>query len=140
MSTDDTGYISTGLTPTKGGDFSLEASEAAAKLSRCLIEFYKDLFGRGPTGVKTALSPELATVAMHEVLTVGEQTLVAGGKASEVEKMRLRTADIMRPQLIELAEESLGVAITTSVTGIRAADNLITEAFILAPGAASATD
>jgi uncharacterized protein YbcI len=129
-----TANISTGPPSAYSGALSPEASEIGMRLSRCLIEFYKDLYGRGPTSVRTVLSPEVAATAMHEVLTAGEQTLVAGDKAAEVEKMRLRTAEVVRPQLIALAEEALGVEVTASVTGIGVSDNLTTETFLLAPG------
>jgi uncharacterized protein YbcI len=132
MTVEETRRIQAGP-PARPGDISPAHSEAGARLSRRLTEFYKDLYGRGPTAVSTVISPELAATAMHEILTAGEQTLVAGGKVAEVEGMRLRTAEIMRPQLIALAEEALGVEVATSVTGISAGENLATETFLLLP-------
>jgi uncharacterized protein YbcI len=133
MGAGGTGDVTTGPPTAHLGDSSSTASELGLRLSRSLIEFYKDLHGRGPTGVRTVLSPELAATAMYGVLTAGERTLVAGGKIAEVEEMRLRTAEVVRPRLIALAEEVLGLEVTASVTGLCVSDDLATEAFLLAP-------
>lgn len=106
--------------------------EREKRLSRQLVEFYKGLHGRGPIAARTTLSPELATTVLYEILTPGEQTLVVGGRLESVEQMRLRTADLLRSQLIDLAEEALGVEVTGSVTGIGVRENVASETFLLA--------
>jgi uncharacterized protein YbcI len=133
MRAGEAGHVQSGPPSVHSADLSLAACEAGTKLSRGLIEFYKDLYGRGPTRVRTVVSAELAVTAMHEILTVGERTLVAGGKVAEIERTRLRAAEITRPQLIALAAEVLGVEVTASVTGISVEDDLATETFLLAP-------
>jgi|GEM_PF-4815354 len=112
--------------------------EAGTKLSRALVDFYKDIYGRGPVTVSTLFSAEVAVVILHTILSPGEQTLVAGGKLTEVEQMRLRIAEVAKPRLVSLAEEALGEAIAVSVTGIDAGADVATETFFLASGSALA--
>lgn len=111
-----------------------DLSEVGAKLSRGLVDFYKQIYGRGPVAVKTLLSAEVAVTVLHAVLTPGEQTLAGGGKLVEVEQMRLRTAEVAKPRLIALAEEALGEQVAAVVTGIGVRDDVATETFFLAPG------
>src|SRR6187200_437345 len=93
-------------------------TDVELELSRRLVAFYKDLHGRGPITARSLISSEIAVTVMREILTPGEQTLVAGGRLVEVEQMRLRTAEIVRPRLLNLAAEVLGAEVTASVTGI----------------------
>jgi uncharacterized protein YbcI len=112
--------------------------EAGSKLSRTLVDFYKDIYGRGPVTVRTLFAPQVAVTVLHTVLTPAEQTLVAGGKLTEVEQMRLRTAEVVRPRLIVLAEEALGEGVAASVTGIGLQEDVATETFFLVPDPALA--
>jgi len=111
-------------------------TDVELELSRRLVAFYKDLHGRGPIMARSLLLPEMAVTVMRQVLTPGEQTLVAGGRLVEVEQMRLRTAEVVRPRLLALAAEVLETEVTASVTGIGVDDDLATETFLLAPEAA----
>lgn len=120
------------LHPGSGSADGTIPDERERRLSRGLVEFYKNLHGRGPIAARTLLSPVLALTVMHEILTPGEQTLVGGGKLLGVEQMRLRTAEFVRPQLIELAEDVLEEEVTASVTGIGVLENIVTETFFLA--------
>ena len=110
--------------------------ELGLELSRALIDFYKDIYGRGPVAVKTFFSAQVAVTVLHTILTPGEQTLMAGEKLEEIEQMRLRTAEIVRPRLIGLAEEILGREVAAAVTGIGLREDIATETFFLAPGPA----
>ncbi|HKT83237.1 MAG TPA: Na-translocating system protein MpsC family protein [Solirubrobacterales bacterium] len=106
--------------------------EPGSKLSRDLVDFYKHIYGRGPAAVKTLVSAEVAVTVLYAVFNPGEQTLIAGGKLTEVEQMRLRTAEVARPRLVSLAEEALGRPVVTSVTGIGTREEVATETFFLA--------
>lgn len=108
-------------------------SAVESKLARVLVDFYKDVYGRGPVAMTTVVSPEIAVTVLHSILTPGEETLVAGGKPETVEQMRLRTAEIAKPRLIGLAEEALGEKVAASVTGIGLRENIATETFFLVP-------
>lgn len=112
---------------------ALDHTDEGSKLSHGLVDFYKDIYGRGPVTAKTLFTVDVAVTVMHAVLTPAELTLVAGGKMAEVEQMRLRTAEVAKPRLIAMVEEALERKVTASVTGIGVRDDVGTETFLLAP-------
>src|SRR5687768_5004069 len=58
---------------------------AAAKVSREIVQLNAKLFGRGPVRARTFLQDAFALCLLESILTTAEKTLIAAGRADEVQ-------------------------------------------------------
>jgi uncharacterized protein YbcI len=85
-----------------------EALSPPSRVSRKVVRAIKDLYGRGPTHVRTYLCDEYIFCVMNGGLTRDEETIIRGGQEEAVREYRLRFQAVIAPELIRRVEDVLG--------------------------------
>lgn len=89
---------------------------AADAVSRALVRLLRKRAGRGPTKVRTDISPELAIVTLEDSLTAAERTLVSEGDRALVTRFRSALHDGMRADAVTAVEEITGRQVVAYLT------------------------
>ena len=104
----------------------------ADAVSRALIRILRNRTGRGPTRVRTDLSPDLAIVTLEDWLTTAERTLVSEGHRALVAQFRTALHDGMRAEAVAAVEEITGREVAAYLSAHEPPDMAII-AFHLSP-------
>ena len=81
---------------------------AAAKVSREIVQLNAKLFGRGPVRARTFLQDAFALCLLESILTTAEKTLIAAGRADEVQSSRAAMVPTLRSEMTRIVEEATG--------------------------------
>src|SRR5215213_9939292 len=111
----------------------LERRQAAAQISRRMVQLLAHYTGRGPTRAKTTLNANLAVTVFHDALTKAELNLAAAGQTEAVHQMRRTFQTMMREQAIDAVEQTTGRVVLAHLSDIDPAANVAAEIFIFEP-------
>ena len=78
--------------------------ELRQELSNAIVALFKEYFGRGPTGCRTYLEPDLVIVVMAGGYSAAERTLFEAGRWHEVRQSRMAWQDSMEVRFIDTIE------------------------------------
>jgi uncharacterized protein YbcI len=84
------------------------STSANAQISRAHVRLFHEYTGRGPTGSRTTIDRDLVVCFLSDLLTKGERSLIAAGKAKAVLEMRRSFQDAMRDDLVAEVERVTG--------------------------------
>src|SRR5436305_9743180 len=76
------------------------STSANAQISRAHVQVFHDYTGRGPSGSRTTIDRNLVVCFLSDLLTKGERSLIASGRAAAVLEMRRSCQDAMRGDLV----------------------------------------
>ena len=79
-----------------------------ASLSNAMVGLKKELYGKGPTKVKTYINDNFVFCVLEEGLTQNEKTLVAAGEERLVRQYRLRFQEVVQASSKEAVERITG--------------------------------
>lgn len=105
----------------------------AAKISNRVVQLLHAYTGRGPTKAWTSITDELITVVLRDLLTKGEQSLVADNKSDLVLEMRQAYQQTMRLDLIASVEELTGREVIAFMSANNIDPDIAIESFVLKP-------
>jgi uncharacterized protein YbcI len=111
----------------------LERRQAAAQISRRMVQLLAHYTGRGPTRAKTTLNANLAVTVFHDALTKAELNLAAAGQSEAVQHMRHIFQAMMRAQAVEAIEQATGRVVVAHLSDIDPEANIAAELFIFEP-------
>ena len=80
----------------------------AAAISNAVVGLMHDYTGRGPTRVRTTISPDMLVVTLRDSLTKAERTLVQHGYEAQVLTQRGVMHDTMREDMTTAVEALTG--------------------------------
>ncbi len=126
-----------GLFSSDGGSAASAAGrdgELSAELARRLVQFHKDVHGRGPTAAKATICEDVAVVVLRGVLTKVERTLTDADRRREVVELRLRTGEVTRERRAGLVAKLLGLPVLAATAALDIDHDLLVETFVLAVG------
>ncbi len=90
-----------------------EAISLQARVSNTVVRTMKDLYGRGPTHVKTYFCDEYVFCVMGGGMTRDEETMIRGGEHDAVRAYRLKFQAVIAPELIRRVEDVLGRSVVS---------------------------
>jgi uncharacterized protein YbcI len=105
----------------------------AAVISRRMVQILRDVSGRGPTTARTTIGRDHVLVVFGETLSSGERTLVEHGMEAEVAAIRRGYQEVMRPQAVQMIEETINRSVVGFMSSNHFAPDLAAELFILDP-------
>jgi uncharacterized protein YbcI len=101
------------LPPSSSNPVPGTPGERAAKLSNQMVGLVNRYAGRGPTKCRVTINTDFVLVVLEDLLTRGEQNLVAAGQTDAVETMRHRFHDLMAEEAMRLVETDLGTTVSS---------------------------
>ena len=112
-----------------------DATESTrAEISREMVRLYKDLFGRGPTKVRTEFAgPDTVICTLRESLTPAEQAMVAMGEHQRLRDTRMFFQHATEEEFRGTVERILERPVQAFVSGIDTGQDVSVEIFYLEP-------
>jgi uncharacterized protein YbcI len=108
------------------------------ELSRAMVRLYKELFGRGPTKVRTHYAgPDTVISTIENSLTPAERSMVALQEDQRVREIRMFFQHASEREFSDAVEQITGRKVRAFVSGIDTQQDVSSEVFYLEPGAAA---
>ncbi|MFL5859996.1 MAG: Na-translocating system protein MpsC family protein [Solirubrobacteraceae bacterium] len=104
-------------------------------VSNTMVKLYKELFGRGPTKVRTYWTgPDALTVILEDTLTKAEQNMVTLGEQQRLRDTRMFFQYATVKEFCEPVERITGRTVRSFISGLDSEVNgLALETFIFYP-------
>jgi uncharacterized protein YbcI len=107
-----------------------------AEISRQMVRLYKDVFGRGPTKVKTEFAgPDTVICTLRESFTPAERAMAEMGEHQRLRDTRAFFQHATEDQFRGIVESILGRRVEAFVSGIDTGLDVSSEVFYLEPQA-----
>lgn len=104
------------------------------ELSNAMVALYKDLFGRGPTKVRTSYAgPDLLVTTLENSLTRVELTMAAAGEHERLRDLRMHFQYLGEGDFVGAAERITGRKVRAFVSGMDTRRDVASELFYLDP-------
>jgi len=101
-------------------------------VSNAMVKLYKELFGRGPTKVRTNFAgPDAIICTLENSLTPAERSLVAMGEHQRLRDMRMFFQHASETQFCDEVERITGRKVWAFVSGIDTEKDVSCEVFYL---------
>lgn len=107
--------------------------EQLAAISTGLVKLHAEYYGRGPTKAKTYAVNDTIFCMLIGGFTTIEKTLIADGKADEVESVRRSFQGTMKQRFTEVVEAALGRTVIGYMSQIHTDPDVAIEVFLLEP-------
>ncbi len=113
-----------------------QRGQVQEQVSTEMVRIYKQLFGRGPTRVRTNFAgPDALVCTLENSLTPAEQNLVALGERHRVRETRMFFQYASETDFVETVERITHRSVTAFISGIDSAKDVSAELFYLGPEA-----
>jgi uncharacterized protein YbcI len=103
---------------------------ASIVISEQILQLYLETFGRGPTQARTYVQPQFAVCVLHDVLTVAERSLIAGGGEAEVEAARGKINEAIDRKYVSIVEVNTGRSVLSHLPRTRVAVDVAVHFFL----------
>ena len=105
-----------------------------AEISRQMVRLYKDLFGRGPTKVRTEFAgPDTVICTLRESLTPAEQAMAKLGEHQRLRDTRTFFQHASEDDFCQSVEDILDRRVEAFVSGMDTKRDVAAEIFYLEP-------
>jgi len=105
-----------------------------AEISREMVRLYKDLFGRGPTKVKTEFAgPDTVICTLRESFTPAERAMTEMGEHQRLRDTRAFFQHATEDQFRSIVEKVLDRRVEAFVSGVDTEIDVSSEVFYLEP-------
>jgi uncharacterized protein YbcI len=105
-----------------------------AEISREMVRLYKELFGRGPTRVRTSYAgPDLIVTTLRDSLTRAELNMAAAGDHERLRELRMYYQYRHEADFVGSVEEVTGRRVEAFVSGMDTRRDVASELFYLEP-------
>ena len=109
-------------------------SSLTQELSNDMVRLYKDLFGRGPTRVRTNFAgPDTIICTLRDSLTAAEKNLVELGEHQRLRDIRTFFQHSSEDHFRQSVERITGRKVESFVSGIDTRTDVSSEVFYLEP-------
>jgi len=104
------------------------------ELSNAMVQLYKELFGRGPTKVRSDYAgPDLLVTTLENSLTRIERTMAAAGEHERLRDLRMHFQYLGEDDFVQTVERITGRKVRAFVSGMDTRRDVATELFYLEP-------
>jgi uncharacterized protein YbcI len=104
------------------------------ELSNAMVQLYKELFGRGPTKVRTSYAgPDLLVTTLENSLTPIEQTMANKGEHERLRDLRMHFQYMSEDAFVGAVEQITGRKVRAFVSGVDTKRDVSSELFYLEP-------
>jgi uncharacterized protein YbcI len=104
------------------------------ELSNAMVRLYKDLFGRGPTKVRSNYAgPDLIVTTLENSLTRIERTMAEVGDHERLRDLRMHFQYMSEDHFVGRVEEITGRKVRAFVSGVDTRRDVSSELFYLEP-------
>jgi len=104
------------------------------ELSNAMVRIYKDVYGRGPTKVRTHFAgPDVIVSTLENSLTQIERTMADAGEYERLRDLRIHFQYLRRDDFVGAVEEITGRKVRAFVSGMDAEQDVASELFYLEP-------
>src|SRR5919202_1096226 len=105
----------------------------ALAISNEMVGLLARYTGRGPTKARTTLDSNIVVVTLQDMLTKGEQNLVAAGQLDTVNEMRRSFHRMMRDEASTAVAEILDRDVVACLSDVDPRANVAVMVFVLEP-------
>jgi uncharacterized protein YbcI len=106
-----------------------------AEISREMVRLYKELFGRGPTKVRTEFAgPDIVICSLENTFTPAERSLAERGEHQRLRDTRLYFQAATSDKFLEIIERLTGRRVRAFISGLDADADICSEVFYLEDG------
>ncbi len=103
-----------------------------AEISREMVRLYKELFGRGPTKVRTEFAgSDIVICSLENTFTPAERSLVEMGEHQRLRDTRLYFQAATHDRFTEIIERLTGRKVRAFISGLDAEHDVCAEVFYL---------
>jgi len=120
-----------------GWGVSAAPGTLSSQISRDIVRVHARLYGRGPIRAKTFLGDDYALCLLEDVFTRAEQTLIAAGKAAQVQSTRHAFQDAVGGEFTSIVESVTGKRVRAFMSQVNIEENLAAELFLFEQSAES---
>lgn len=110
-----------------------EVAGLVAAISDRMVQLHKELYGKGPTRVRTYVFDDLVVCLFRESLTTFEETLVESGRERAVIEQRLEVTDIVSQRYRAAIAEIMGRSVIGFMGASQVEPDMIAHVFVLEP-------
>jgi uncharacterized protein YbcI len=104
------------------------------ELSNAMVALYKDVFGRGPTKVRTRYAgPDLLVTTLEDSLTRIERTMADAGEHERLRDLRMHFQYLHEDDFVQPVERITGRKVRAFVSGMDTKRDVASERFYLEP-------
>lgn len=107
--------------------------EIRAEISRRMVQFHKDFYGKGPEKAKTYYHDDSVLILLRGGFTKVEETLLEAGHGGAVIGQRMKFQEVMQGRFAEMITEVTGRRVIAFMGGSYQRPDIISEVFILEP-------
>jgi uncharacterized protein YbcI len=108
------------------------------EISNAMVHLYKELFGRGPTKVRTSYAgPDLLVTTLENSLTRIERTMAAAGEQERLRDLRMHFQYLHEDDFVGAVEQTTGRKVRAFVSGMDIERDVASELFYLEPESAA---
>jgi uncharacterized protein YbcI len=111
-----------------------ERGSVLAGISDRIVQLHKELYGKGPTKVKTYYQGDLVVVLLRGGFTRVEHTLIDAGRSASVVDQRREFQEAVRKPFVAAVTEATGREVVSFMSTVDHSTDLLAEVFVLAPG------
>jgi uncharacterized protein YbcI len=104
------------------------------EISNAMVHLYKELFGRGPTKVRTNYAgPDLLVTTLENSLTRIERTMADAGEHERLRDLRMHFQYLGEEDFVGSVERITGRTVRAFVSGMDTRKDVASELFYLEP-------
>lgn len=104
-----------------------------AEITSGLVKLHHDFYGKGPTAAKSFAVDDAIICLLRGGLTTVEETLLADGRAEDVERVRRSFQQAMRDRFSEVVERAIDRKVIGYMSQVSADPQIAVEIFLLEP-------
>jgi len=104
------------------------------EVSNAMTRIYKDVYGRGPTKVRTHFAgPDLLVTSLEDSMTRIERAMADAGEYERLRELRIHFQYLRRDDFIGSVERITGRKVRAFVSGMDSEQDVSSELFYLEP-------
>jgi uncharacterized protein YbcI len=104
-----------------------------ASISKGLVSLHREYYGKGPTKAKTYMVDDTVICLLYGGFTIVERTLIDGGDADAVHRVRLSFQKGMEDPFKRVVEEATKRRVLAYMSQIHHDPDIVLELFVLEP-------
>lgn len=105
--------------------------EVLAEISRAVVQLHRRYYGKGPTKAKTHAFDDTIVCMLRGGFTTVEHTLIAAGRADDVQRIRRTFQQTMRDEFTSVVERATGRRVIAYMSEVHTDPDLAVELFVL---------